>query len=197
MLAAILSAGSLQGCLLLNSVRESTLPNGSAGAGKTRLVYGVDASDGAVAVALDRVDPGTGEGGNCMRHDHTEAVVPTGASGIKYFVFDAPPGNYVVAFFNSGGSFLGSDPKAFSVPPGQLTYIGDFSRFLGLDPTTSIFGSLNGRAPGTDLNGRPIYQLDREGLEAAKTALGPAADSLVLADTVPELNRAPACLCTP
>lgn len=194
---ALLMATAMQGCQHLNSVRETVLTVAPIDAEQARLVYGIDVSRGSVAIALDRVDPVTGKGGDCARHDYAEASATGAEPGIKYFVFDVPPGYYSRSFLNTAGSFLNSDPGGFAVPAGQATYIGDFSRFLGWNPSNqgALADMYQRNGPGLDLNGQPIYQLNREGLEAAKLALGPGASDLVLAEIVPSLENAPGFLC--
>lgn len=166
--AATLLCATLQGCSWLfgipNVVRQSSIDE----AGVTQLAYGLDASEGDLSVALDWFDPITGTSGTCSRRDHTEANSPKGSS-VTYFVFEVPPGAYVVSYFNTTGGSGGPDAPAYMVPAGKQSYVGTFA-------ITGV------HAPTRDL-------------DAAKRALGTAADHLELADTfIPtNLQRTPVC----
>ncbi len=182
----MLLALSLQGCFFgpSNAVRLTNLPKPGNTTNVTRLVYGLDASNGGLTLALARYDPTTGDAGNCGRYDHTEAT--SGTDGTSYFVFDVPPGAYVVSFFNTSGYVVDTDPAAFVAPAGKLVYVGEFSRSATPDLRPQISGP-EGFGP---------IRVDRSGLEDAKTALGPAAASLEMAEVLPDVRRGNAFLCS-
>lgn len=93
------------------------------------LVYGLGV-EGAwtaprFAVTLDEYNLQAGAiTGNCWHYNRTVASVPATQKGIEYFAFKAPAGHYVYSAFN--GAPLDRASSAFHVPPGQITYIGDF-----------------------------------------------------------------------
>lgn len=178
-LSAALIATSLQGCFFgpSNSVRLGALPKPGNAQAVTRLIYGLDASNGGLAVALARYDEATGDAGNCGRFDHTEAE--SSGNGITYFVFEVPPGDYIVSFYYSTGYLAGTEPSVFAVPAGQLVYVGDFSKSTEPPGVATL---------------HPL-RLDRYGLEAAKEVLGPGSESATLAEVRPMIGRANAFLC--
>ncbi len=177
-LAAILLAASLQGCFFgpSNSVRLSALPKPGAKP-VTRLIYGLDASNGSLAVALTRYDEATGDAGNCSRFDHTEAE--SSGTGITYFVFDVPPGTYIMSFYYSTGYLAGTDAPAFTVPSGKLVYAGDFSKSTEPPGAATL---------------HPL-RLERGGIDAAKATLGTGSEAITLAEMKPMVGRTNAFLC--
>lgn len=177
--AAVLLAVGLQGCFFgpSNSVRLGGLPKPGSNDSVTRLVYGLDASNGGLSVALARYDPATGDAGNCGRFDHTEAT--SSDSGITYFVFDVPPGSYIMSFYYSSGYLADEAPSTFVVRKGEVAYVGDFSKST---------------EPAGAATLHPL-RLDRSGIDAAKATLGPGSEALTLAKTEPTVGRANAFLC--
>lgn len=61
--------------------------------------------------------------GNCSRFNRIEGAVPQNAKAIQYFAFDVEPGYYIYSGFNAV-SLQGKN--TFSVPAGQVVYLGDF-----------------------------------------------------------------------
>lgn len=179
---------TLSGCLWLvlgptNTVRPGELS--FARPGTTQIVFGVateaDWPAKGFSVQLDRYDPVTGEAGNCSRHDNARGSIPPTPTGLHYFVFDVPAGNYVFSALN--GQSLDSDsPAAFVAPAGQSVYLGDF---VLVGPITPYTLSIDG----------PIVV--RRDLAAAKAALGREATRLELADVLSGVRRGRPFLCTP
>lgn len=178
-IGALLFATSLQGCFFgpSNSIRLSALPKPGSAETVTRLVYGLDASNGGLSVALARYDPATGDAGNCGRFDHTEAT--SADSGITYFVFDVPPGSYIMSFYYSSGYLADEAPSAFVVRKGEVAYVGDFSKSTEPAGVATL---------------HPL-RLDRSGIDAAKATLGPGSEAIILAAMQPMTGRANAFIC--
>jgi hypothetical protein len=154
LIAAIASCVCLAACpmTLSNDVRPGRLTTPLVGSARTIIVYGLDASRGPLRVGLHRHDPAANQAGRCGT---TYAQTPEGTSGTTYFVFDAPPGTYVL---DSG--LTGSDARAFLIPAGKTTFVGVFAI---ADEDWS---------PPFDFDVPPGIALSRD-IDAARAALGP------------------------
>ncbi|WP_158914106.1 hypothetical protein [Caulobacter sp. S45] len=134
-LSAVLLAAALclSGCGLSSSIGVAPLHLASI-PGRAVIVFGVavDADwpfDG-FSVNLDQYDLGRQNiTGNCFWFEHVGATLKNPTLGKKqYFAFVVPPGAYAYSPFN--GAVLEGPSRAFLAPPGQVTYLGDFT-FVG------------------------------------------------------------------
>lgn len=63
--------------------------------------------------------------GNCFRYTRLRAEAPAEEGEVRYFVFDAPPGHYVLSPFTAR-RVDESARAAVHAPPGVASYFGDF-----------------------------------------------------------------------
>jgi hypothetical protein len=170
---------SLQGCAL-NSVREIQPKDLARKKPSTRIVIGVGSEkeflETPVSVVVERYDPATKKGGDCYHWDRAVADAPAMDGKIEYRVFEVPAGVYTYSFANLP---VLTNPAAFVVNEGKTAYIGDY--ILTAE---------------SDRFKREIVRL-RSNLTAAKAALGPAAETVELAPTLPNAPRPLGFICTP
>lgn len=128
-LMSIFLLASLPGCMTLNSVvRIQETELAAPDINRSMVVFGVGVEGiwehPQFAVVLDEYDIGLQSiTGNCWRYNKMEASVPKDSRAVQRFAFEVKPGHYSFSGFNPT-KLVG--PNAFSVPAGQVVYLGDF-----------------------------------------------------------------------
>lgn len=126
-LVAALVGLPLSGCLQ-NAARE--IRPASIGSVKRHgvIVYGISVEQDwpweAFSVELAKVDPATGDSGNCFRFDRTKGQVPPKIGQTHYFAYAVPEGHYTYSAMSGAG--LRDWPATFRVSRGQRVYAGDY-----------------------------------------------------------------------
>lgn len=129
LLLSIFLLTGLSGCMQFNNVvriaeTEATGPDIS----RSVVIFGIGV-EGAweyprFAVGLDEYDiERQSITGNCWRYNRMAASVPKDSRAVQRFAFEVEPGYYSFSGFNAV-KLVG--PNAFSVPAGQIVYLGDF-----------------------------------------------------------------------